>query len=611
MAELEQRTLAIGVPAALAAAAPVAVAAVMLTSSRTLVSWHGFVHVGIAEHLALTGLPAENPFFAGERLPYCWVHQAFAAAVARLLSVDSLYALALLTLASLALLSWSALRIGALRFGSAGAGLLIGWLALAGLNPAGPAIAAAKALRQGIPLLDFPTLPVETVFVSNESADLFMAQPLLGALHVSADWRRGQNLPWFLDNSSLGPALALLMPLLALVLAPRRSRTLLGAFALGALCAAFDPLVGLAGTGALVCGAGLVLLAVVFARMFERPSLVARVVAQPLGPLPETGFAAAMAALAGALAAAPTYLQLSAVAAAGPAALSDSPAFFAKLASIASSFCVLAPLACCGALRAPERLRPALAAIACGGLALAGAVPLVGLAEGNEHALANAAGVLLAVPALGFAAARRLSPFAATALVALFLPTTMATLASFAGRPPLPIARHGGVLVRTPGDDPLAQLYEWARASTPADAIFVVDAAHPVKMAASVSELPAFTGRALFTDHASALTAPHAEFGARRRLAARLTAGEALTAAERAVLAALRRPVYLLSHAADDEHLAARFARHHGAPLFVAGFVAVYPLELAGAGRASSLGRALPIDLTRRRPSFASRRPTA
>jgi Uncharacterized membrane protein (DUF2298) len=189
-----RRSSAIGVPAVLLAAAPVAVAAAMLGSSRTLVSWHGFVHAGIAQHCAAGPLPPGNPFFAGEPLPYYWLHQALAAALARVLAVDALHALALLTLAGLALLMTSALRLGARHFGSAGAGLLIAWLALAGSNPAGPAIAAAKAVRQGIPLFEFAPEPVETVFVSNESADLFMTHPLLGALYVSADWRRGQNL---------------------------------------------------------------------------------------------------------------------------------------------------------------------------------------------------------------------------------------------------------------------------------------------------------------------------------------------------------------------------------------------------------------------------------
>jgi len=569
--DAERAKFASGADARLLAAAPVAVAAALLLASpRTLVSWHGFVHAGIAEHLSLAQLPPENPFFAGEPLPYYWVHQALAAVLAWLPGVDALHALAALTLASLALLMFSALRLGARHFGSAAAGAWVGWLALAGLNPAGPAIAVAKAVRQGIPLLEFAPEPVETVFVSNESADLFMTHPLLGALHVSADWRRGQNLPWFLDNSSRGPALALLIPLAALFLARPRARTLAGCAALAALSAALNPLIGLAGAAALFVGACLLALA----------SRIPRLRAALAGG-GDAGLAAGAAALAGALLAMPTYIQLFAAVAGEPAALSTPRALAIKAASMAASFCVLVPLAAYGMLRAPVALRAKLAALAAGGFALALAVPVIGLAEGNEHNLANVAGVLLAVPALGFAATRGLSSRAGFALVAVFLPTTLCTLASFAGRPALPIASEGGALVRTPAEDALAQLYRWIRSETPREAVFVVDPARPVKMATNVSELPAFTGRALFVDQPSYLTTPHAGFAARTQLAAALTAGVAASAEGRAALTELGRPVYLLTHAADDELLAQTLTAHYGPPRFASGFVAVY--ALAGA----------------------------
>jgi hypothetical protein len=584
VSEGEQPSSAIGVRALLLAVVPVAVAVAMLGSSRTLVSWHGFVHAGIAEHLAAGRLPPENPFFAGESLPCTWVHPALAAALARVLAIDALHALALLTLASLALLMFSALRLGARHFGSAGAGLLIAWLALAGSNPAGPAIAVTKAVWQGIPLFEFAPEPVETVFVSNESADLFMTHPLLGALYVSADWRRGQNLVWFLDNSSRGPALALLLPLLALFLARRSRRVLVASAALGALTAALSPLIGLAGAGALFGGACLTYASSglgKFAPVFQiAPARRDCGVALPV----------AAAALVGGLLAAPTYWQLFAEAGSEPAVLSSGAAFAGKAASMAAGFIVLAPLSCYGVWRAPERIRAKLAAIALGGLALAAAVPLIGLAGGNEHHLADAAGVLLAVPALGFAAQRGLSRLAAAALLAAFLPVTLCTLASFAGRPSLPIATDGGVLVRTPAQDPLAELYAWIRRETPRDAVFVVDAAHPVKMATNVSELPAFTGRALYVDQPSTLTTPCAGFGERTLRAAALTAGEPLAQSDRAALAQLARPVYLLSHAGDDEHLAARLTSHYGPPRFAAGFVAVY--ALAGERRVAPTRRA-------------------
>ena len=549
MSEAEQRSGAGRVAIALLAAAPVAVAAaIVLGSSRSLVSWHGFVHTAIAAQFPSASLPPENPFFAGEPLPYYWVHQALAAGVARAFGMDALHALVALTLASLALLMFGAVRLGERHYGSASAGLLIGWLALAGLNPAGPAIAVAKAMKQGIPLLDFPLEPVETVFVSNESADLFMTHPLLGAQYVSADWRRGQNLMWFLDNSSRGPALALLLPLSALFLARPRPGVLAASTALGGIAAALNPLVGLAGVGALFAGACTVAITVGSSRL------------RAFFPLSDggAGVSVGASALLGALLAGPTYVQFL-TATGEPAALSLGAAFVHKAASMAASFIVLA-------------------ALALGGLALAAAVPVIGLAEGNEHNLANAAGVLLAVPALGFAAERGLSSAAGAVLFALFLPVTVCTLASFSGRPSLPIASEHGQLERTPEQDPLARLYAFIRSETPRSAVFVVDPARPVKMATNVSELPAFTGRALYVDQPSYLTTPYAAFAERTRLAAALTAGQPLDDAGRAAFLHLARPVYLLSHAGDDEFLAARLTSHYGPPRFAAGFVALYAL---------------------------------
>lgn len=571
-----RQSAAIGVSAVLLAVAPVAVAAATLGSSRTLVSWNGLAHVAIAERIASGGLPPENPFFAGVPLQSAWAHPALAAALAGILSVDSLHALALITLASLALLMAGALCLGARHFGSAGAGLLIGWLALAGLNPAGPAIALGKAVREGIPLLEPVAEPVETVFVGDESADLFMAHPLLGALQLNGDWRYGQNLPWFLDNSSQGPALALLLPLLALALARPSGGARAASLALGTLAAALSPWTGLAGAGALFCGS----LAV------SAVALVARPLARAPGAIPASAASGARApgaaldvaacALLGALLA--SYAQLPG-GGSGLSSLGLDAASPSKARALVAGFCVLAPLAAYGARRASAGLRPRLAAIALGGLALVAAVPFLELPGGGEHQLANVAGVLLAVPALGFASGGRLPPLAAAALLALFLPVTLCTLASFAARPPLPIASEGGVLVRVPDGDPLAQLYAWIRRETAHDAVFVVDAGHPVKMAAEVSELPAFTGRALFVDQPSPLTASQGAFAARVRLAARLTSGARLNARGAAALRALARPVYLLSHAGDDEHLAEQLTRHYGPPRFASGFVAVYALQ--------------------------------
>ncbi|MGH7820588.1 MAG: DUF2298 domain-containing protein, partial [Candidatus Binatia bacterium] len=193
-----------------AAAAVGVVAVIQARNPRVLVSWHGFLHAAIVNRSLSDSLPPENPFFAGETLPYYWFHHLVAAGVAAIVGVDPIRALQIVTLSSLALLVVSAGAIGRRRFGSTAAGLLIGWLALAGANPLGPLIALAKYAVKGAPLLAAapPDAVTQQLFVSNLEADRWMTHPLLPALHLFDDWRLGQNVVWFLDGSSRAPALA-------------------------------------------------------------------------------------------------------------------------------------------------------------------------------------------------------------------------------------------------------------------------------------------------------------------------------------------------------------------------------------------------------------------
>src|SRR5262249_34181298 len=125
------------------------------------------------------------------------------------------------------------------------------WLSVAGLNPLGAGIAAAKHLVSGAPLIDrvpgAGDAPIETTFVSNQLADRFMTKPLLGAMYLGSDWRHGQDLVWFLDISSLAASLALVMLLLALLLATQsRAWTVVLTIPISALLVALNPLAGLA-----------------------------------------------------------------------------------------------------------------------------------------------------------------------------------------------------------------------------------------------------------------------------------------------------------------------------------------------------------------------------
>ena len=69
-------------------------------SPRTLLSAHGFLHSAIAQRFWVDGplLPPQNPFFAGEPLPYYWAFHALGAAVGGALGIDPLHAFELLIL---------------------------------------------------------------------------------------------------------------------------------------------------------------------------------------------------------------------------------------------------------------------------------------------------------------------------------------------------------------------------------------------------------------------------------------------------------------------------------------------------------------------------------
>jgi hypothetical protein len=212
------------------------------------------------------------------------------------------------------------------------------------------------------------------------------------------------------------------------------------------------------------------------------------------------------------------------------------------------------------------------------------AAVFVVLEDGNQHNLANAAQVLLAVPAVAWLPGQASSEkrrFPVLLVWLIFLPGALFTLSAYVGRPPIPLTFADGAFRRTPADSPLNHLYDWVRNNTPGSAIFVIDPTDPVKMSGNASELPAFTGRTLFTDQPSYLT-PFADAGYRLQLATRATHGEQLSAADRAYLERFARTVFLVSHHADRADLRARLDAEFGSPVFSDRWVAVYRVVEGG-----------------------------
>lgn len=534
---------------------------------RLVASWHGFLHTAIANRFPASGLIPENPFFAGEPLPYYWAFHRSAATVSHWLGLDPLTGMRLLTLLGLVILVTVAVLIGWRVFRSAEAGLLIGLLALAGLNPAGPAIATARHFSSGVTLFEQePGAPnVETVFTSNETADSLMSRNLLGRMYFSTDWRHGNDIAWFFDISSRGLALALVLVLVGLTLREHRSGALLAGQAItAAVLTALNPIMGLA--VAAMLGFSLLLLG----RRISFPSVAALAI--------------------GVLLAAPTYYHLF-VHGGGGTSINAPGLIGLKLVNMGINFIVLVPLALLSLRIQAGSFTIPLRAVTLTGFFLLLAMVTVHLEEGNEHNLTNAAQVLLAVPAVATLAlsrdgTARINARRAFLIIGLlFLPVLGATWLAFDGRPALPFAA-GRALTRTPSSEPLPQLYGWIRDKTPRNAIMVTDPVLPVKMSGNVSELPAFTGRTLFIDHPSYLTTPYPDTQRRQSIARQLVDGGRSNSEDAAYLWRVRRtylasggqprPLYLITYRADRNDIVEKLTAANGAPVFQSGFVAVF-----------------------------------
>jgi len=555
-----------------------AILALVASSPRLVAAFHGFLHSGVASRFPSPTFVPENPFFAGEPLRYYWFYQWLGSLVSRALAIDQIHAFQTVALASLALLVATAALAGWNLYRSTAAGLMIGYLALVGMNPLGPAIAIAKVVLKGEAVWEHPATGTGgDIFVTNQQADDRLARPLLGALHIGTDWQSSQDIVWFFDVSSRGPSIALLMVLAWLMTRPRRRPWTPAAIAVtGGLATALNPIVGFSVAGTLMAAAVVVRLA-----RGWRPDLLGRSGAELAD---SAGF------LAGVVLAWPIYRNMFAVS--NTITFTFDEWMVVKTGNLVAGFLVLLPLALWGVVNPrPGTSGPQQAGVASLTLAslfLIGVVPFVTLYEINQHNFVNAASCLLAVPAASWLVGgrepveRRTVSRRAWLLVIVFLPMTIGLFLAFAGRGDLPLRAAGGELRRLPVDGPLDAFYQWARRDTPVDAVLVVNADRPVKMSGNVTEIPALSGRAVFVDHNTYMVESYPALADRTDLARRAADGQVLTIDDRRMLDALARPVYIVNFEADRPEVLARLRAAHGAPVFERGFVAAFRV---GSGR--------------------------
>lgn len=504
-------------------------------SPRTLVSAHGLLHAAIAERFRTgvgAGFPPENPYFAGEPLPYYWAFQWAGAKLSLLLGTDPLHAFEILVLAGLLALVFACAELGRSLFGSVAAGLGIAWLALAGSLPQGPIVLLVRLSSWGMPAEDGYLWGI--------------VHPIVRTMRVSDEFSMyGPLFPFFVNATARPLGLAFL----AVVVLAARSflvRPSLGRGAVLVLCAA---LLGCASS----------LLALSAGSAFAACLLVVS---------RRSGAAAAGAIVLGIAASFPTWSHLLGGV---PLAFHDLSGVGRQLGRMGESGWLIAVLAVLGLRATSGESKPFLLACACAALALVAGCAVLALPVGNEDNLFHGALVLLAVPAAGWMR----TPARAAFAVAVFLPTLCVQVGASFGRRPVDLAFEDGRIVRANAAGAQARLESWIRESTDARAVFVIDPRPPTQAAAGNSaELPAVTGRTLFTERAGHyLVAPNRDGARRAKIATQLATGEAIGESDGALVEALQRNVYLVCREPNKE---AALERLHGTALFRAEPLSVF-----------------------------------
>lgn len=560
------------VPLTVGAAWMLLIWSVHRASPRTLVSFHGLLHAAIVEQLSADGLsfPPENPFFAGHPVAYYWFFHLLAAQLVSLFGLNVFYALEALILFATGTLVVAGVALGRKLYGSTLAGVLIGYLVMAGANPLGVFFALYKVARNGLHILDDDpnylwgvVHPVYSLIRYNDFGGLY-----------------GPLLNFFLNMTSRPAALAGLLSTTLCLYWAWRSKHVKSWLSLGIACAlttAISPIIGISAGGALIAG-------MIGARLLDRWSATAE--KTTINSM--TLLYASLSIVAGILAASPTYYHLIF----GPSASRVqfwlfSAAGLRQLLTVMLSILPLLAIALWGMLRAPQDRRAFLVVLVLAALVLLGMNVGFSLPAGNESNLFHAAVVLLAVPAAGAALRNRsasgsyaISPRRAALIGVIFLPTLLTLLTAYMYRSPVPVSFDQRYVARNTQDSDLALLYQWARSETDPRSVFIIDPRDRVAICGNTAEFPAMTGRVIFTEHfRHYIVEPYPDHRMRFEMAVRLSSGDTPSPSDRAYLSLLKRPVYLVRSGSESVPLIDPVPPVYGPLVFNKGNVAVFKLE--------------------------------
>ncbi len=539
-------------------------------SLRNLISFHGTLHVAIANQISHGELAPENPFYAGEPVGYYWFFHYASYHLASALHTDVLHAIELLSLIAIVGLAAIAVALGRKLWGSAFAGACIGFLVLVGANGLGWLILVAKIIRDGPYIMSAPASAV--------------VLPLLMQVQFG-DHRFGPNFTYYFHMTSRPISLTLALAMVACVYWLIHKRSLVVGFLLAiatTLCVAVNPLIGLAASGALIGG---LMINRVIQQYVTTPNLLDHDAA-------DTTLLSCGAMILGSGCAWPTFSHLFTVG--NGAGIHFDPFRLKLYGIILANISVLVPFVWMGYRRLDARSVGFGRSVIIGGVlllvgtllfAMPGTLSETGR-TGNEHNLFNTAIVLLAVPASGAVMRLRSSDksdnrsplvtWRAVALILIFLPTTVLIMLSYRGRAPVRVTLDRNGMTWQDKTLPMAQFYSWVSANTAPDAVFVVSPDQAPKRLCNVSDFPAFTQRCLFTDQSSYMTDVYADAQYRADLSTNMASGLAMTAEDRAYLKRLARPIYVTSYNAHDTKLIAELRRAYGEPLFIVENIAVF-----------------------------------
>ncbi len=544
------------------------IAAIHRNSPRTLVSFHGLLHAAISGQFLGAGsgsfLP-ENPFYAGEPLPYYWFYQYLAAQITRLSGLNIFYSFEILALIATAGLMFTAVFLGRKLYDSAITGILMGYLIVAGANPFGWIQLLRSVSRGGWNVLnDRPSHlwgvvhPLYSLVRYNDIGGLY-----------------GPLINFFLNVTSRPVALALLLVTIFCLRWALRNPNPQGLIALGiasALTTALSPIIGIAAGAALATAllGSLTLSWFVHRKAAQTETTIST----------KATLFAILAIIAGMLIAGPTYYHL----VFGPKASGLRFWLFSigglrQVISVALSIFLLVILAFVGTVKSRQEQRPFLGILILAAFVLLGLNVAFLLPAGNASNLFHAAVVLLAVPAAGSILSRKRSAISLRSVVIflVFLPTTLLVLASYINRPALSAGFQSEKIARLPANDDLSRLYQWIQNETDPKAIFIIDPRERVTLCGNAAELPAMTGRAIFTeDQDHYMVEPFPDSKLRFDMAVRLVTGTQISDTDRTYLAKFNRPIYVVSDNSMDQAATSRMQEIYGMPAFGAGTIAVY-----------------------------------